>query len=139
MKRPQTYFSHYPWVQLVSLIERVKDTAAKSKVEAADPQNVRIMQDVQAEMAYLIYALKEGITTEAIRYLDAPVKSYKLSPPIPEPPVLGTISNVGVKHDKSSMLLTFRGEKGDTLLHEPQELALITYAYWFSTTQHTTD
>lgn len=124
-------------MQLVGLIERVKKEAARSKIAAVDPLNIRIMQDVQAEMAYLISALKEGIATEALRYIGASVKSYKLSPPIPEPPVLGVISTVAV--EPGNMLLMFKNDEGDELLHEPQELALVSYAYWFSTTQHKED
>lgn len=136
MKRPNTGFANYRWVQLTELIERIKKNAAESRVVAGDHRNIRMMQAVQVEMAYLIYALREGIGAEAERFLDAPVKSYKLSPPIPNPPVVGLVSNAGVHANK--LFLVFSDGK-DELVHRPEELGLITHAYWFSTTQHTTD
>lgn len=130
MKKPLTLFSGYSFKQLTELIERVKSSMEKSSAEAGNPTNERIINDVKAEIQYLIHAFEQDIAEEQKRFIGAQVRSYKLSMPPPAPPVEGVIDTIVALHGDRPLYIFKSGELAHE--HTSDQLKLITQSRWFS-------
>lgn len=102
----------------------------KSKTEANDASNQRIISDVTAEMQYLIYAFEYDIAEEQKRFIGAQVRSYKLSMPPPAPPVEGVIETIVALHGDRPLYIFQGGELAHE--HTSDQLKLVTQSRWFS-------